>query len=170
MEQQARALGQRMVHLQIGECIITEKPMVIATVLGSCVSATFFHKPTGMSAIFHALLPSHEIDKQIDSPCKYADLSIEAIAKRFTRRSIRPRDVEVKLFGGAFTMNGGQRELVRSIVDVGSRNVETARASLAAFGFHISREDTLGGRGRKLFFFTESGDVWVRKLGTGEVA
>lgn len=102
------------------------------------------------------------------APCKFVDSAITLIHKQFRRRGIPDKEIITKLFGGAFTMNHGAPEELRGIVDVGGRNVSTAKACLQGLGLRITKEDTMGERGRKLVFDTSTGTVWVKLLGKTE--
>ncbi|MBU1003688.1 MAG: chemotaxis protein CheD [Proteobacteria bacterium] len=154
-------------HLRIGECIFTRRPTMITTVLGSCVSATFHHGPSGAAAICHAMLPTGSDRPGEERSCKYADVAVQEIMVRFGRLGIKAGDLEVKLFGGGFTIEPERKGLMRDIVDVGSKNVEAAREALAGYGLKIASEDVLGRHGRKVFFLTSTGEAWVRRLSAG---
>jgi chemotaxis protein CheD len=155
----------RHLHLRIGEGIVARRPAIIATVLGSCVSATFFHRPTGLAGIFHAMLPSAEGSRDFDcNPCKYVDTAVEAVLAHFIRKGVPVIEIETKLFGGAFSMNTEEKSLVRTLVDVGGRNVQVARNLLRDRGLVVSGEHVLGERGRKLLFHAGTGEVWVKLL------
>jgi len=157
------------VHLRIGEGIVTAGDMLISTVLGSCVSVSFFHAGSGLAGIFHAMLPEHAGYKDAGkTPCKFVDSAILLIYEQFRRRGVANRDMEIKLFGGAFSMGQGGPASARSLVDVGSRNVEVARVMLGRLGLSVSRENVLGDRGRKLVFDTRSGEIWLKMLGRAE--
>jgi chemotaxis protein CheD len=97
-------------------------------------------------------------------PCKYADWAVEKIHTWFAQRGARVRDVEVKLFGGGFTIEPERKQEIRNIVDVGARNVEVARQTLESLGYRISRESVLGSTGRKLYFYTGTGEVWMKHI------
>jgi chemotaxis receptor (MCP) glutamine deamidase CheD len=47
---------------------------------------------------------------------------------------------------------------------VGDQNVLQADAVLASLGLAVAARDTGGIRGRKLFFCTRNGDVYVRSM------
>lgn len=163
------AAGNPVTFLQIGECIIARRPRLISTVLGSCVSATFHHA-SGFGAIFHAILPEQGPGSGPES-CRFVNSCVALVARRLNTLVIPAGEVDVKLFGGALTIEPERKAAVRQIVDVGARNVEVARRELAKHGFHIRVEQVLGERGRKLFFWTGTGDVWLKILqgssGTG---
>lgn len=160
------ASGVKLVHLQISECLVTSTPIVISTVLGSCVAATFHHA-SGMSALFHAMLPYADMEKGgKGSPCKFADQAVELIARRYRLKGVRPDKVKVKLFGGGYTIQRAEDLEIRQVVDVGRMNVESARQALAGLGFTVSGEDVLGNQGRKLYFHTATGEIWLKRLRT----
>lgn len=158
-----------MVHLQIGEGIVTSSNVLISTVLGSCVSVSFFHPGAGLAGIFHAMLP-HERDSREErrTPCKFVDAAIHLVHGQFQRRGLPDKELEIKLFGGAFSMGSGASEAIAELVNVGGRNVQVARQVLAERALTVYREHVGGDRGRKLVFNTATGDVWVKLLGKSE--
>ncbi|EGJ51290.1 chemotaxis protein CheD [Desulfocurvibacter africanus] len=160
--------GVNHIHLLIGECIVSGHDLLISTVLGSCVSATFHHPATRLSAMFHAMLPTGDMDSRQVLACKYVDGAVKLIADKYTARRIDLSKVQVKLFGGGFTVSRREKEVLRDIVDVGGMNVEQARRELVRHGFAILREDVLGLKGRKLYFHTASGAAWMKLLPGGQ--
>ncbi|HDQ40332.1 MAG TPA: chemotaxis protein CheD [Desulfonatronum sp.] len=156
--------GLPVYHLQIGECALSTTPLVISTVLGSCVGITFFHPASLCGAMFHALLPKSSpfvASRDNVSPCKFVDTAIETLFSRLAKRGIDPEELVIKLFGGAETMfqNGGG-----SLVNVASQNVITAETILAEKGLKIRARDVGGGLGRQIFFYTHTGEVWLHRL------
>ncbi|BBD09023.1 probable chemoreceptor glutamine deamidase CheD [Desulfovibrio ferrophilus] len=92
------------------------------------------------------------------------DVAVDEIMVRFGKLGIKAHDLDVKLFGGGFTIDPERKDAVRDIVDVGRKNVSAARDSLAKHGLKVMAEDVLGRRGRKVFFLTATGEVWVRPV------
>ncbi|MCA1945210.1 MAG: chemotaxis protein CheD [Desulfovibrio sp.] len=161
-----------LMHLRISECIFTRKPSLVTTVLGSCISATFFHAPSGMAAICHAMLPQAAAGpKGGHGACRFVDVAITSILERFRRCNIKPGDLDAKLFGGACSMVQPKHLRPEQLdtgaywnLNVGARNVEVARALLKQAGISLKGEHVGGASGRKLFFHTATGDVWVKTL------
>lgn len=155
--------GAHVEYLKIGECILSRRPVLVTTVLGSCVAVTFHHPPTATGAICHAMLPAggHTAPGQ-GSPCRFVDAAITAILERLDALGVPRGELVTRLFGGGFTIQPERKGHVRDVVDVGGKNVETARRELARHGLAPAQEKVLGDRGRKLFFHTGSGEVWVR--------
>lgn len=155
-------------HVSIGDCALARKPMLLTTVLGSCVSATFHHPGKKIGGMFHAMLPGGARHPCAKRPCLCADLAVEAMLERFAAAGMPPRELTVRLFGGANTMETDAE--LRAMLDVGRKNVETALAALARAGLAPVSRDVLGDRGRKLLFATHSGQVWVELLDPAETA
>jgi len=147
------------VYLKPGEFHFSVSPAVVTTILGSCVSVTMFDRLGGAAAICHALLP----EGPRSDAFRYVDSSIPGMLEMFEARGVPRRHLEVKLFGGADMIGtGGSR------VGVGRRNVEIAFQVLAQAGLTVVTHDVGGTRGRKLFFVTHTGDVFLKRLRQGE--
>lgn len=163
---QIAASGLAVFHLKIGEGLITTEPLLVSTVLGSCVSVSFFHHPTKMSAIFHAMLPEQAMHRDgFKNPYKFVDSSIHKIVKTFDSHGVPRKELELKFFGGAYAMQQAKSGDVRTIVDVGAKNVEVARRILEEYDLAPHKENVLGNKGRKLYFNTTNGDIWLKIMG-----
>jgi len=152
------------IHVGIGDCCLSLHPAMFATVLGSCVSVTFHHPARLVGGMFHAMLPTHTTAKHHQRPCLFADFAVTTMLERFRVHGIKPRELVVKLFGGGNTMQNNQPVALREMLDVGRKNVDYARAALAEYGLQPVSEDVLGAQGRKLFFSSATGEVWLRYL------
>ena len=149
-------------------CFVRE-PSLIRTVLGSCVTVTMVCRRLGAAAACHPVLPvCREAGSCRPGTCrqknKYVECVIPEMIRRFQEIGVRPGELEVKLFGGGnmFSRNHLQRE----ILQVGSMNVSMARQKLAELELELISFDVGGSQGRKLFFDTARGDVWVKKFQT----
>ncbi|WP_298436503.1 chemotaxis protein CheD [Geobacter sp.] len=147
--------GLPTVYLRPGELHFGAAPTVVTTVLGSCVSVTMFERTSGTAAICHALLPEGNKGDGL----RYVDTSILHMLALFSARGVSPARLEVKLFGGADLIGfGGSR------IGVGRRNVEIARRVLSVSGLAVTAADVGGTRGRKLIFYTHTGEVLLKRL------
>lgn len=163
------ALGLPIAHVGIGDCAFATRSMLLTTVLGSCVCATFHHPQRRAGGMFHAMLPDFSMARPDARPCTFADQAVISLVERFRARGMDPADLVVKLFGGGNTMISAQPKAMRDMLDVGKKNVERARAALDAFGLRPVAEDVLGTCGRKLFFATATGQVWLTRLTSCEL-
>ncbi len=146
------------IYLKPGELIVSEEPVMITTVLGSCISVTMFHPRTGAAAICHGMLPN---GGKSDS-FKYVDTSLLYMARYFKRLEIARSEIQVKLFGGADMFNNAQPS-VRNLT-VGWQNISVATSCLEEYGLVPTASDVGGKKGRKLIFKTDTGGVFIKKM------
>ena len=150
-----------MVYLKPAELHMTDRPVVVSTVLGSCVSVTMFHPRSKVGAICHGLLPRCGAGGRQEQ-FKFVDSSIRRMLACFDDLRIDRGEIEVKVFGGA-EMHGVIRAK-RLQASVGRQNVETAIGMIHEEGLRIITSDTGGSRGRKILFFTHTGNVLLKRL------
>lgn len=154
------------IYLKPGEFYLGEGPAVVSTILGSCVSVTMFHPGSGTGAICHGLLPRCGGKKSCDGTClegfRYVDCSIKRMIRKFDEIGACRGDIQVKIFGGADMFGAGSAD-ARSM-SVGMENVMVARTIIEKEGFHLAAFDTRGNLGRKIFFFTHTGEVLLKRL------
>lgn len=159
-----RYSDHQLVFLNVAQGGLYHRPTMAHTVLGSCVSVTFYAPAHGLSAMFHALLPKISEyrlhDKLEATPYKFVDAAIETMFARFTRRGVHRQEIECKVFGGASA-------LFNEEMSVGRRNVETAFETLADLGLRVAASNVGGERGRKIVFASGTGEIFVRMLQNG---
>uniref|UniRef100_I2PYH4 Probable chemoreceptor glutamine deamidase CheD n=1 Tax=Desulfovibrio sp. U5L TaxID=596152 RepID=I2PYH4_9BACT len=149
-----------LAFLNVAQGGLYDRPTMAHTVLGSCVSVTFFAPRHGLAAIFHALLPrstEYRLHAPETTPYKFVDTAITTLVHRLAHRGVRPCDIECKVFGGASALFAEE-------MSVGRRNVETAFATLADLGLRIAASNVGGERGRKIVFASSTGEIFVRLL------
>ncbi len=150
------------IYLKPGEVLVSRTPVLVSTVLGSCVAVTMFSASRGLGAICHAMLPENG-GRETD--LRYVDTALQHIYAKLLEYGAGA-DLVVKLFGGAQVLNVGV--MLPQKQTVGCQNVVMAEAVLASLGMAVTTRDTGGNRGRKLFFCTRSGDVFVRHMRSGK--
>lgn len=150
------------IYLKPGDVLVSLEPVLVSTVLGSCIAVTMFSPSRGFGAICHAMLPEN-IGR--DNDLRYVDTALLNLYAKVVEHGAVD-DLVVKLFGGAHVLNVGERAADRQTV--GEQNVMQAEAVLASLGLAISARDTGGYRGRKLFFCIRSGDVFLRRMRHGK--
>jgi len=148
----------RNVYLQPGEVYISRTPALVSTVLGSCVSVVLYSPDAGIGAMCHAQLPFARGDEGL----RYVDSAVTFMYGRLAAISGRPGGFEVKLFGGAEVLvPRGRHEHSAS---VGGQNVAAALQVIESLGLRVTASDTGGDRGRKIFFYSNSGEVFLRPV------
>jgi chemotaxis protein CheD len=154
-------------NLQPGELYLARGPAILRTILGSCVSVTFWSKRLGAGALCHGVLPRSPLawppGSGLSDGCRYVDFSIRHLAQQFDALKARRDELEVKLFGGADVLPFlGDRS---DRPTVGAMNCQVAIEVLAQEGFTVTASDWGGVRGRRIHFHTGTGEVLVYRLG-----
>jgi chemotaxis protein CheD len=151
-------------YLKPGEIYLAKEPALVTTVLGSCISVTMHHKPTGLSIMCHAVLPSRAESRKRDEDGRdifqYVDSSIEWMVSQYEKLGIKPGAVEAKMFGGA-AMFPETRIGVRDL-GVGRKNIDIAVEMLKQSSMNLAAWNVGGNQGRKLIFSTLTGEVLAR--------
>lgn len=155
--------------LKPGELYFTSKEEIIKTLLGSCITVTFYHSPTKLSGISHSLLPSNKFTcysckhcvvnckrKKDENPYKYVSNAIAHMYKVFRLKGVPHDEIRVKLFGGAKLIHNFKS-------NIGQENIQKAHETIEQLDLVIDKEDTGGQYGRLLNFYSSSGTVIIRK-------
>ncbi|MBI5846607.1 MAG: chemotaxis protein CheD [Nitrospirae bacterium] len=154
------------VYLKPGELYITDSPTVVTTVLGSCVSVTMFCPRLKIGAICHGLLPNCKDDKPCDNSCgnafRYVDCSIRLMLGKIRGYGIGDHEMEVKLFGGADMFS--PLDEGRKANTIGNLNIQAAIRILDAEKLQILKADIGGMQGRKILFYTHTGEVFLKRV------
>ena len=149
-------------YLKPGELCVAREPTLVTTVLGSCVSITLFGPRLRIGAICHALLPAGECERRGQEAFRFLNCAFEHMLERLEGLGLAMAEIQAKAFGGALGVSpGGGR------FGVGTRNAELACSLLANAGLRLAASDLGGTRGRKLLFYTDTGEVFVRRLSGG---
>lgn len=147
-------------YLKPGELLCPERPSLISTILGSCVAITLYNHHAPLGGICHAVLP-YSNGKQ---DARYVDQALRRMLECFDRAGIKRGNIAAKLFGGADTMPMTDRHGKEEIGAVGRKNISAARALIAREGLHIAASDVGGLEGRKIFFYSHTGEIFLRRF------
>ncbi len=145
-----------------GEYFVTKNIAVIATVLGSCVSACVRDPVNNIGGMNHFLLPLTKHEKwtsktQLDSlATRYGNYAMEHMINDILKYGGRKENLEFKIFGGSRIMQ------IKS--DIGQSNIDFVKAFLALEKFDIKAEDVGGINPRKVLYNPLTGKVRVKKL------
>ena len=155
------------VFLHTGDCFLGVRPTMVSTVLGSCVGVTMFSPRLQAAAICHAFMPTAQSARRWmenePQPCRFVDTALERMLQGMERLGAKPRELEIKVFGGASGYAPGMD--VDSCLSIGLRNVTQVDLELERRGLAPMVRDVGGSRGRKIFLLTSTGEVWLKRLG-----
>jgi chemotaxis protein CheD len=153
------------IRVKVADYAVARGDTVIATLgLGSCVAIAVHDATTGIGGLAHVLLPSESMSRDRTNRAKFPSTAVPLLIAEM-RKLGAAGPFTAKLVGGA-SMFGAL--LPDGGVNMGERNVESARRALVVAGIPIVAQDTGGGHGRSVFLHVRDGRVVVRSLSAGE--
>ena len=153
------------VYLQPGELYLARSPVMIRTILGSCVGATFWSARLGVGALCHAQLPRSPIPSaglSVAQGGRYVDFSIRYLVRKFDELGVRRSELQVKLFGGGDVLLVSEIPSLRPTV--GKLNCEAALEVLRSEHLEVMASSLGGTVGLNIQFHTGTGEVRLRRL------
>jgi chemotaxis protein CheD len=147
-----------------GECYVSVRDEMIATVLGSCVSACVRDRKLGVGGMNHFMLPLRGEGQGaartslVTPDLCYGNWAMEYLINIILRNGGRRERLEIKLFGGGKVLPG------LSQMAVGRRNVDFALAYLREEKLTVVAQDLYGDYPRKILYFPATGAVKMRRL------
>jgi chemotaxis protein CheD len=143
-----------------GEFFVSVDPMIVYTVLGSCVSACIRDPVVGVGGMNHFMLPAPKEHQSGDAwggeSTRYGSYAMESLINEILKRGGLRHRLEVKLFGGGKIYEGN--------IDIGANNVAWVLDYLKTEGFQAEKSDVGDVYPRKLYYFTDSGRVLMKKI------
>ena len=154
------------IYLKPGEVWFGNEPTLVTTVLGSCVSVTFYHATSSYAGICHALQPQCPHPYRCGSGCKeifrYATCAVEVITEQITAKGARPNEIDVKLFGGSSLISNNHANTKTKTV--GKQNIEAAMKAIEKHSLNLRVINVGGNFGRKIKFNSADGVVLMKRL------
>ena len=143
-----------------GEFFVSADPMIVYTVLGSCVSACIRDPVAGVGGMNHFMLPAPKEHRSGDAwggeSTRYGSYAMESLINEILKKGGRRHRLEVKLFGGGKIYDGN--------IDIGANNARWALEYLKNEGFQAKKTDLGDVYPRKLYYFLDSGRVLMKKI------
>ena len=128
--------------------------------LGSCVAIVLYDPTARVAGLAHILLPNESYSRDRSRPTKFADTAVPYLIDEM-RRAGAGRRLTARLIGGA-SMFGAL--LSTNGVNMGDRNVASARVALGRAGVVITGEDVGGDFGRSISVSVADGAITVTSL------
>jgi chemotaxis protein CheD len=141
-----------------GEYFVTDKDVLLVTVLGSCVAACIRDNENGIGGMNHFMLPDEGSKDVVSTSARYGTYAMEILINHLLKSGARRNRLEAKVFGGGAVL----ASLTSS--SVGMRNAEFVLDFLQTEKIPVVAKDLLDSYPRKVYYFPNSGRVLVRKL------
>ncbi len=154
-----RQLKREVCEIFAGDYFASGDPRIVfSTLLGSCISVCMQDPISKISGMNHFMLPS-VIKKGsiLIDDSRYGIHSMELLINSMMKLGAKRQHMQAKIFGGG-------RVLGNSASTVSESNVLFAINYLQMEDIPILSQDVGGISGRKLFFFADTFDVYVKKI------
>lgn len=145
-----------------GEYYVTTQGELIATVLGSCVSACVRDRELRIGGMNHFMLPVDASEGNsawgdtASAATRFGNIAMEMLINDILKLGGRRERLEVKLVGGG--------KVLDAMTDIGARNIAFVREYVRAEGFRVVGEDLGSVFPRKVLYDPATGDAKVKKL------
>jgi len=146
------ALQVEALKLLPADYAVSDEPIALVTLLGSCVAACVWDPLLRIGGMNHFMLPDG------DGTCaRYGANAMELLINDLLKRGARRSRLQAKAFGGG--------NVLRGFADpVGSRNARFIVEYLAAERIPLLAQDLGDIHPRKIAFFPQTGRALVRRL------
>jgi chemotaxis protein CheD len=143
-----------------GEYYVSDKDLLIVTVLGSCVAACIRDSHSGIGGMNHFMLPDSCADESspLSTSARYGTYAMEILINHVVKLGARRAFLEAKVFGGGNVISG------MTVANVGARNAEFVLRFLETEKIRVVAQDLIDIYPRKVYFFPKTGRVLVKKL------
>lgn len=142
----------KFIELHEGELYLSNEPLTVRTITGSCVVLTLYCKKNEIGGIIHIALPKMQ-KLNADNPLRYADYAVPKMIKLMMENcNNNVAALETKLVGGAGS--------------IGLQNVLEIKKILCEFNIKIKSEDIGGDKGREVRFLPHTGKLEIKTFDT----
>lgn len=155
------------VVVNLGEAHISRHPqaILVAYGLGSCVGVGMYDPVARVGGLLHAVLAEHPGDYEIPAT-RFVNSGLDWLLTALRKEGAALERLVVSLVGGANMLASAPcLEL-----NIGQRNVETARAYLSHLNLKIRGQAVGGTDGRTMRLYIADGRTTVRVAGGAEQA
>ncbi len=155
-----KSFNRQAVKLLPGEYYVTDKDMLLVTVLGSCVAACIRDCYSGIGGMNHFMLPDGggDVGSPLNASARYGTYAMEILINQLLKLGARRCNLEAKVFGGGNVLDG------LNVANVGQRNADFVLKFLQIEKIRVVAQDLIDIYPRKVYFFPKNSKVMVKKL------
>lgn len=147
--------------LNPGEYYATNRPEILGTVLGSCISVCLIDEHNQVGGMNHFMLPGCISTQEIliSEIGRYGLYAMELLIGEIIKKGGNRKTLKGKCFGGGHTLN-----FRLSDGDIPEANIRFIRKYFELEQIPLTNEDLGGSLGRKIYFFVPEGRVLLKHL------
>jgi chemotaxis protein CheD len=153
---------KKLVSIHIGQLHASRYPTIIYTLLGSCVAVCLFDPEARIGGMNHILMPGCADFRNGGTAGRFGDNAIRMLIQRIVNLGGSPEHLVAKVFGGAHMLQVSATEY-----NTGVKNAQGAIACLQALHVPILKRDLGGNDTRKIYFHTDTGEVFLKRMPSG---
>jgi chemotaxis protein CheD len=158
--------GQSKITINPGEHFVSNRAVVISTLLGSCISACLYDPVNKIVGMNHFLLSNKRHPKGaslfMTEAGRYGVHAMELVINGMFKLGANRHCLRAKVFGGSsFFQSGGQAD---NFLRVGDENRQFIMEFLRNDNIPLAACDLGGDYGRKIFFNSDDYSVMVKKI------
>lgn len=150
---------KKAISIHIGGLHASRGSAIIETTLGSCVAVCLYDPLEQIGGMNHILLPGKADMLHFDSAARYGVNAMELLINRIMAIGGNRFQLVAKVFGGAHLLPSISIEN-----GVGKKNAEFVVAFLKMEKIRITGCDVGGYESRKIYFHTDTGDVFLKRI------
>lgn len=154
------------VAVGLGEIKISRDPgeLLVAYGLGSCLGIGVFDPIARVAGMLHAILPANP-NGSSENAGKYVDTGVALLLEQMIKLGGERRRFILRMAGGANMLIAPG---MSSVLNVGSRNVESAFAIFTTLNLKLASHEVGGNVGRTVRFYVADGRMTIRTMGNQE--
>ncbi|OAI39894.1 hypothetical protein AYO40_05330 [Planctomycetaceae bacterium SCGC AG-212-D15] len=148
------------VTLYLGGLHVSAKPVVIKTLLGSCIAVCLYDLQAGIGGMNHFMLPRGRAEGT-HGITRFGVHAMDCLVTELLKAGAARSRLVAKVFGGARVL-----DLDADRLRVAEQNIDFIHTYLECERFPLVSEDVGGTLPRDVRYHTASGKVFVRKVTT----
>ncbi len=166
---------KKEVSIHIGELYASKKPAVVHTLLGSCVAVCLFDPIRRIGGMNHILLPGNgDLPRQgastaeakpFSDSSRYGINAMELLINTIMNLGGNRNRLVAKAFGGGHILAGISEEN-----GPGQKNIRFVLEFLKVEGINLISRNLGGYNSRRIYFHTDTGDVFLKRIATVHLA
>jgi len=150
--------AKKQVSIHIGGLYATGNPVVIETVLGSCVAACLYDPASRIGGMNHILLPGKPDMKHFSENARYGINAMELLINRIMELGAYRQRIIAKVFGGSHLFPSISKEN-----GTGIKNITFVMEFLKREKIKVISKNTGGHDSRRIYFHADTGDVFLKR-------
>ncbi len=152
-------MTKKQIDIYTGDFYASREPVIIRTLLGSCVAVCLLDPANRIGGMNHILLPGNPDMKRFDFSARYGVNAMDMLINKILVLGGDRRRLVAKVFGGAHVL----REMPAKY-DTGREISKFVIAFLENEKIKLISHDLGGSDTRRIYFHSDTGDVFLKRI------